>query len=149
MTIIGGGRREQRGCWWGSRIPLPHCGGRTQPGEGVGDGKCPEGTWSLESGVPASQAPRTGDTTYKSSQQVRTRQCGVTLRPWCCSVQLSTVLGRRESTTSGPFPLRQPFAFCPLISLATRGFLLQHWAIPQTPLVFIHFPVFFPNFGIY
>lgn len=63
--------------------------------------------------------------------------------------QASAILGPRETATSGPFPLGQPFAFCPHISHATRGFLLQHRAVSQTPLVFIHIPVFPSAFSLH
>lgn len=49
---------------------------------------------------------------------------------------------------SVPFPLGQPFAFCPHI-LPQRRPWLQHRSIPQTPLVFTHFPVFLSDFSTY
>ena len=79
---MAGKSREDVG--GGSRTLSPYRGGRTQPGEGVGGGRWPVGPWSPESGVPASLGPGTGDTTYKPSRQFRTRQCGVSLEPWCC-----------------------------------------------------------------
>lgn len=117
-------------------------------------GQWPEGPQLLESlgpKVPTFQSPRTGDTTYKPTQQVRSRPLRISLGPWCCghSKQLSAVTRSKE--TSHVWLISSPAAFCllPTHQSCLRRYFAAVLAHSPTPLALTHFPVFFPVFSRY